>query len=123
VAYLILLMAVLMSGGSEIYPMRRQWITITPHTAVVKMMLAQIPATASLRTHEFYASHAANRKELYIYENENPREGGSWKARHTDYVAIDKKLFHGGTDEALANLKRKGYAVEFENDGFYILKR
>ena len=122
-AYVMLLTAVLFSGGSEIYRMRRQWITITPHTVMVKNALAEIPSTASLRTHEFYAPHAANRKELHIYENNHPKEGGSWKARHTDYVAIDRQLFKEGFEEALAAHIGDGYQIQFEEDGFYILKR
>ncbi len=119
----ILLTSVLFGGVSEVYPMRRQWITITPHTALVKNSLARIPAAASLRTHEFYASHAANRKELHIYENNHPKEGGSWKARHTDYVAIDRQLFKEGFENALAALRGEGYQIELEEDGFYILKK
>jgi len=122
-AYGILLTSVLFSGVSEIYPMRRQWITITPHTSMVKKALSRIPETASLRTHEFYAAHAANRKELHIFENNHPREGGSWKARHTDYVAIDRQLLKNGFEDNLIALKSDGYRIEFEEDGFCVLKR
>ena len=122
-AYLILLTSVLMSGVSEVYPMRRQWITITPRNAMVKKALSGIPAGVSLRTHEFYAPHVANRKELHIYENNHPKEGGSWKARHTDYVVIDRILFKDGFENALAALRGESYQIELEEDGFYILKK
>jgi hypothetical protein len=103
--------------------MRRQWITLTPHTAMVEKKLATIPSTASLRTHEFYAPHAANRKELHIFENNHSKEGGSWKAHHTDFVAIDRQIFKGDFDGALSALKKDGYQIDFEEDGFCILKK
>jgi hypothetical protein len=122
-AFVILLTAVLMSGGSEVYPMRRQWITITPHSAMVKKMLSGIPAPVSLRTHEFYAPHAANRKELHIYENDHPKEGGSWKARHADYVVIDKKILEMRYPVVLQHLFENGYVLEKEVDGITVLRR
>ncbi|HNX68427.1 MAG TPA: DUF2079 domain-containing protein [Candidatus Omnitrophota bacterium] len=122
-AYLILLTSVFLSGVSEAYPIRRNWIAITPHTVMVREKLRSLPAEASLRTHEFYAPHAANRKELHIFENDHPKEGGSWKARHTDLVAIDRGLLKGSPEAALDELRASGYAVSFEQDGFYILKR
>lgn len=122
-AYGILLTSVLMSGVSEVYPMRRQWITITPRTMRVEKILRTIPAEYSLRTHELYAPHAANRKELHIYENNHPKEGGSWKAQHADMVAIDRQLLKGDLDDALNALKQSGYKIDFEDDGFYIFKK
>ena len=122
-AYLLLLTSVLTSGGSEVYPMRRQWITITPHTALVKKVLAGIPAKVSLRTHEFYAPHAANRKELYIYENNYFKEGGSWKAQHADCVVIDKSLLGKRYPADEQTLLRNGYSIVSENDGLVVLRR
>ena len=121
-AYLILLTSVLMSGVSEVYPMRRQWITITPHTKRVQEVLRTIPAEFSLRTHEFYAPHAANRKELHIYENSHPKEGGSWKAQHTDYVVVDKELLTARYPAALQTLLENGYALDSESGGLAILR-
>jgi uncharacterized membrane protein len=121
-AYGILLTAVLMSGVSEVYPMRRQWITLTPHTLRVEKILRAIPAGDSLRTHEFYAPHAANRKELHIYENNHPKEGGSWKARHADYVVIDKALLGERYPADIRFLLENGYMLQSENDGLAILK-
>jgi hypothetical protein len=112
-----------MSGTSEVYPMRRQWITLTPHTAIVKKALAGIPSAFSLRTHEFYAPHAANRKELHIFENNHPKEGGSWKARHTEYVAIDRQILKDSFEDALNTLKQDGYRIDSEEDGFFVLKK
>ncbi|HOW58882.1 MAG TPA: DUF2079 domain-containing protein [Candidatus Omnitrophota bacterium] len=122
-AYGILLASVLTSGVSEIYPMRRNWIAITPHTKEVAAILRTIPAEYSLRTHEFYATHAANRKELHIYENDHPKEGGSWKARHTDLIAIDRQLLKENADTVLNGLKNSGYSIILEQNGFFILRR
>ncbi len=122
-AYGILLTSVLMSGVSEVYPMRRQWITLTPHTMRVEKILRTILAEYSLRTHEFYAPHAANRKELHIYENDHPKEGGSWKARHTDYVVIDSALLKDRYATDKQTLLGGGYVLESENDGLAIFRR
>jgi uncharacterized membrane protein len=122
-AYLILLTAVLMSGVSEVYPMRRQWITLTSHTSQVREILRKIPGEYSLRTHEFYAPHAANRKELHIFENNHPREGGSWKALHADYAVIDKELLAERYPAALRTLLENGYALDSESGGLAVLKR
>lgn len=122
-AYGILLASVLTSGVSEIYPMRRNWIAITPHTQEVAAMLSAIPSEYSLRTHEFYATHAANRKELHIYENDHPKEGGSWKARHTDLIAIDRQFLKEKINTVLADLKDAGYSIVLEQNGFFILRR
>ncbi|OQA55147.1 MAG: hypothetical protein BWY42_01545 [Candidatus Omnitrophica bacterium ADurb.Bin277] len=120
--YLLLITSVFMSGPSEVYPMRRMWIMITPHAREVAAMLKKIPAGQSLRTHEFFAPHAANRKHLHIFENNHPKEGGSWAARHTDLVAIDRSILKEKFDAALNELKNTGYTVSFERDGFVILE-
>lgn len=122
-AYLLLLTSVLMSGVSEVYPMRRMWIAITPHTKRVAKILSSIPSGFSLRTHELYATHAANRKEIHIYENDHPKEGGTWKAHHTDLVAIDRVLLKDGFDASLKELEKDGFVPILTEDGFVVLKR
>lgn len=121
-AYLLLLTSVLTSGTPEVYSMRRMWIAITPHTKRVAEILRTIPSSFSLRTHEFYAPHAANRKELHIYENEHPKEGGAWKARHTDLVAIDRQILKNGFDNSLKALEQDDFLPFFSENGFIIFK-
>lgn len=121
-AYLLLLVAVLTAAGSETYYIRRHTLQLTPHAQKVKTILAGIPSAASLRTHEFFAAHAADRKELHIYENNHPKEGGSWKARHTDFVAIDRQVLKDGFDAAVNDLRREGFQPVLEEDGFVLFK-
>lgn len=121
-AYVLLLVSVLTGGVSETYHMRRHWLQITPHVQRVKKILAGIPSSASLRTHEFFAAHAASRKELHIYENNHPKEGGSWKARHTDFVAIDRMKLNDDFDAALDVLRQNGFRPMLEENGFVLLK-
>ena len=118
-AYMIFLPSVFMSKASENFLMQRQWITIAPHASMVGKTLAGIPSTVSLCTDKFYASHAANRKKLYIYKH----EGNSWKTQHADLVAIDREFLGHGLNNALNALKQDGYQIDFEKDGFYILKK
>ena len=122
-AYLLLVTSVLTSGVSEVYHARRYWRQITPHVRMVKKILAAIPSSSSLRTHEFFAAHATVRKELHIYENNNPKEGGSWKARHTDLVAIDRMRLEAGFDAARRDLERSGFLAVFEQNGFVLFEK
>lgn len=105
-AYGLLLASVLMSGVTEVYPMRRHWIGVNAHTKTAREIFRSLPAGGSLRTHEFLASQAANRRELHIYENHHPREGGSLKARTAEYVVLDQSMMGDILNNAAVRMKK-----------------
>ena len=90
---------------------------------IVKHELKSIPPDASVRTHEFLASHLAHRKQIHIYENNHPREGGSDKARTADCVVVDRLFLGEREDQALQELTQQGYRIVKSNDGLTVLTR
>ena len=112
---------ILMSGISEIYITNNERLQNSPHLQKVKVLLSQIPSGVSVRTHEFFAPHLGNRKEIYIYENANSREGGSPAAQNADYVVIDQFLLGDSFQEHLIKLLDRGYEITTSNDGLTIL--
>lgn len=87
-AYYVLTASLLMAGPSEIYVMCRNWAGRPENRAGVKAYFSEIPAQRSIRSGEFLAAHLTGRRELHIYENQNPREGGSLKALNADLVIL-----------------------------------
>lgn len=77
----------------------------------------------SVRTHEFFAPHLATRKELYIYENTYSREGGSEEAQNAKCVILDRNFLREPENLVLDRLLKRGYAIQHEHDGFYVLTK
>ncbi len=120
--FYLLLSSVLMAGVSDFYVAQGFRREITPHLEAVQKDFALIPAKASVRTHEFFAPHLANRKELHIFENRHPREGGSPKALQADYVVLDQSLLTPGVQDLLDSV-RQTHDLILNHDGFMIFKR
>ncbi len=112
-----------MAGVSEWYILQTYWNKWTPHLQRVHQDLKRVPAGAPVRTHEFFAAHLACRKELYIYENHHPREGGSAKAENAVYVVLDRMFLGDTAEQDFRNLGARGYETVFEDDGFRIFKK
>lgn len=81
-----------------------------------------VPESASVRTHEFFAPHLANRKELHIFENNHPAEGGSEKARNTDFVIVHTRLLGADAEAKLAPVRAK-YRLSYEKDGLMVFQK
>lgn len=113
--------SLLMAGVSDYYVASRYEIQRNTHLREVPSLLERIPAGVSVRTQEFLAPHLTNRKELHIFENNHPREGGSAKALASEYVVLDR-YFPTANDESIARLSTD-YDRIFEKDGFLIFKR
>jgi len=120
--YALIAASVSFAGVSEFYLIGEHAAKITPHTKLVRSHLQEIPHEASLRTHEFLAAHAAHRSELHIYENNHPREGGSPKARSSEYVALDRS-FIASDQHPEQELAASGYREMFSAAGFTIWRR
>lgn len=117
-----LLCSVLMAGVPDFYIAWQFRDQKNAHTARVERTLASIPPGASLRTHEFFAAHASGRKELFIFENTHPREGGSPKAQAADYVVVDVRRLGGNSGLLLKPLWAE-YKVLSEEQGLMVFKR
>lgn len=120
---LLLVSGVMMAGVSDFYIARRFAADKIGDTYEIKQLLFyNILGTDSVRTHEFLAPHLANRKELHIYENNHPKEGGSEKARNADCVVLHRRLLGDGEETAVASLMNK-YDLKFEKDGLMVFKK
>ena len=112
-----------MAGVSELYVMQTYWNQWTPHVQKLHQDLARVPQDVSVRTHEFFAAHLACRKELHIYENHHPREGGSPAAQNAQYVVLDRMFLGDQAEQDFRELEGRGYTPAFEDEGFRIFKK
>ena len=122
-AYWLIGWSLLLTGISEYHVILQYQTQNKPHYEYIRNYLKTVPSNISVRTHEFFAPHIANRKELHIYENNHPREGGSSKAQNAEYVIIDQKFIPDFNRSQINDLKSRGYLAEQEHDGFYVLIR
>jgi len=90
------------------------------HFQYVQSFFKAIPTNISVRTHEVFAPHLANRKELHIYENRNPIEGASNNALTADYVILDSRFLGGNEKDKLRKVEALGYKMHHEHNGFYV---
>ncbi len=123
VGYWLIIWSILLSGVSEYYVISEYQRQDNPHFAYVRNYLKTIPSSVSVRTHELFAPHLANRRELFIFENHHPKEGGSKKAMSADYVILDQKFIPNFDASQISNVLNQGYSIKHEHDGFYVLTR
>ncbi len=122
-AYAVLGASLFMTGISEFHVMRNEAEAYRAEYADFQNMMRGIPADNSVRTHEFLAPHLAHRREIHIYENTHPREGGSQKAQQADYVILYEGFLGGRRNAAVDELQQRGYQIQKEQDGFLIFSR
>lgn len=120
-SYWLIVWSILLSGVSEYYVISEYQRKNNVHFDYIRNYFKTVPSSASVRTHEFFAPHLANRKELFIYENNHPKEGGSPKALNANYVILDKNFIQGFDGSQITNLKNRGYLIQLEHQGFYVL--
>ncbi len=111
-----------MAGVSGVYGMQTAWTQRTEHVLKLPGLLKRVPKDASVRTHEFLAPHLACRRDLYIYENQHPREGASPPALQAEYVVLDEMFLGQTAAKAFDELKQRGYRQVFEDEGFRIFR-
>jgi uncharacterized membrane protein len=112
--------SLIFSGKTEFQIIREYQNKNEPHFQYVRSFLKSVPSERSVRTHEVFAPHLANRKELYIYENQHPLEGGSIKAQNAQYVILDRRFLGGNEQAKLQELEIRGYQLMHAHDGFYV---
>lgn len=119
----VLSFALLFAGVSEFYVIERERGQWRPEYHEFKQQMNKIPAALSVRTHEFFAPHLAHRKEIHIYENDHPREGGAQKAQSADLVILYEKLLGDRPAAHFEKLMAQGYSVWQQKNGLVIFRR
>ena len=120
--YWILSLSLVMSDGSEYRKIANYLTKDNSHFDYVRKYLKNIPPSESVRTHEFFAPHLAMRKELHIYENHHPKEGGSERAKNTTLVVLDEHFLGEFSMHKLKEIKDNGYHLIHHHKGFYVFK-
>ncbi len=116
--------SILMAGAPDGYLISRSFKTARdPMLMETRDFLKSIPAEASVRTHEFLAPFLAHRKNLHIYENRNPREGGSPEAMSSDYVIVGKKWLGGDYETHFAEIEKLGYSLTDDTNGLRVYQK
>jgi len=121
-SYWLLGTSLLLGGVSEYYVIVRCKAQDNSHFAYLRSYFKTVPASVSVRTHEFFAPHLVKRKELYIYENTHPKEGGSEKAQNADLVIIDQKILGNDYQRHLTGLRNKNYTLQYEHEGLFVFE-
>lgn len=119
----LLICSVLMSGVSEYYVMVQEASFYRPEFKTFEQIFAQIPSSASVRTHEFFAPHLANRKHLHIFENTHFREGGSEAALNSEYAILYQPLLHAPIESYRSSFLKSGYQLIREENGFHVFRK
>ena len=122
IAMTVLLCSVAMAGASEYHVW---WQYRQQRPAELRELLAaldKIPKEASVRVSQTLAPWVAGRLWVHIYENAHPREGGSARARNSDYVVLNLRDLKDGTDTELRDLFSRGYRTTLSLKEFLILK-
>jgi len=122
-AYWIIGCSLVLIGNSEYRLILDYEARDSAHFEYIREYFAQIPKTSSVRTHLFFAPHLAQRKELHIYENEHPREGGSERAQNAEFVVIDQGFLDHPIRLDVEKLISRGYSIYHTYEGFYVLRR
>lgn len=113
----------LFAGISELYVINKFLAKDNDHLAYVRRYLKTIPSNVSVRTHEFFAAHLSNRREVHIYENHHPREGASAKAMNSEYVVLDVSILGPEYQQNLEELRQLGYEPVHEHEGFFVYRK
>ncbi len=118
-AFYMMAASLLMAGPSEFYIMSRNWARGPQNRGAMDVFFSKIPPQLSVRAQEFLAPHLAGRRELHIYENQHPREGGSPKAHSTDLVILrPENLTYSSAD--VFQLEQTGYERAASIPGVWI---
>ena len=116
----LIVWGLIFSGKTEFQIIHEYQAKTESHFQYVRSFFKQISPDKSVRTHEVFAPHLANRKELHIYENQYPLEGGSEKALNSECVILDRRFLGGNDQDKLRELEARGYRILYEHDGFYV---
>jgi len=127
IGFALLLVSVLRSGPSEYWFYWNTHSHRSAHTDLIREKLEAIPLEARVLTHNTLIPQACNRKYIYQFNyGPTPTKTDFVKKYAADYVIWDRNYWESGTEPLEASLKAlqlAGYVIQFEQDGFYILRR
>lgn len=127
VCFLLLTAGVLRSGPSEYWFFGNIHSHRNAHTDMIRKKFSEIPADARVLTHNALVPQACNRKYIYQFNYlSKPDKIDFAKKYKADIVIWDRNYWEPNTESLESSLKRfrsAGFGVEFEKDGFYILRR
>lgn len=125
--FLLLTVSLIRSGVSEYWFFRNIHSHRSAHTDMVRKKLGEIPQEAVVLTHNGFIPQLCNRKYVYQFNyNAVPTKADFAEKYGVDYVIWDSKYWEPNTEpleSSLKQLRSAGFLVEFEQNGFYILKR
>jgi uncharacterized membrane protein len=126
-ASILLCLTLLRSGSSEYLYLWQSAKGITEHSRLIRQEMAKIPVSASLLTHNSFIPQAAGRKYVYQLEyNQKPTKADQAEQLQADYIVFDQNFWEPGTlsvEKTIKELRQLNYAILFEEEGFYILKK
>jgi len=127
IAVLLLAVGIIRSGPSEYYYNWQSMQHKTAHADLIREKLSVIPSQFSVLTHNNLIPQVTNRKYVYQFDYlEKPTKGEMAQKLNIDYVILEKGFWERETQvfaESLKELQGLGYQIEFEKDGFYILRK
>ena len=125
--FLLLTISLIRSGPSEYWFFWNIRSHRSAHSEMIRKKLSEIPLSARVLTHNAFIPQTCNRKYIYQFNyNLKPDKLDFVEKYKADTVIWDRNYWEPGTESLESSLKRlrsAGFSVEFEKDGFYILRR
>ncbi len=127
IGFALLAAAILRSGPSEYYFFSDIHSHRSAHRDMVRYHLGRIPRDARVLTHNSFIPQLCNRKFVYQFNyNQVPTKIDQARQYQADVLAWDAQFWEPNSpplDITMRDALAAGYAIEFEQEGFYILKR
>ena len=126
-AGVILVAGILASGPSEYYRVWEIQGHLSPRRDLIRSRLGAIPPEASVLTHNNFVPQAGNRRQIQQFSYlAAPSKAESALLFGADYVVMAREFWEPQSDpleKSLSDLLDAGYQIDFEADGFYVLKK
>ncbi|OQA54682.1 MAG: hypothetical protein BWY42_01654 [Candidatus Omnitrophica bacterium ADurb.Bin277] len=125
--FILLAVSVIRSGPSEYWFYWGIHANRSVHADMIREKLAAIPPEARVLTHNPFIPQLCNRKFVYQFNyNPSPTKLNFARKYDADTIIWDERFWEPNTmalEPTLEKFLETGYSVEFERDGFYVLKK
>jgi len=126
IGFLLLTVSLIRSGPSEYWFFWNIHSHRSPHTDMIREKLREIPVDARVLTHNAFVPQMCNRKYIYQFNYLSKPDKADFAEKYkADTVIWDRNYWEPNTESlesSLERLRSAGFSVEFEKDGFYILR-